>query len=115
MGRSAGDLGELARATRGFRGSRVDEAKTRVFRPRSATKPSGPETARLVGPVIAAVSSLAVAIAAGRQRARVDYHSSELTTSPPAIVINARRTLAGMLAFRNRTLPSTKHAFVTPA
>ncbi len=66
--RSPGDLDVLARATHGFRVSRVDKAKTRVFRSRSATSPSGTKAVGYVGAVIEAVASLAGAIATDRQR-----------------------------------------------
>ncbi len=45
VGRSPGDLGELAHATRGFRVTRVDKAKIPVLRAGSATSPSGTEAA----------------------------------------------------------------------
>ena len=63
-----------------------------------------------------AATALAVTIAADRPKGRAHYHSvGRFRCRCPEIDINARRTVAGVLAFRNLTRPSTKHAFMPPA
>jgi hypothetical protein len=49
VGRSPGDLDELARATHGIRDTRAERAKTRGFRARSSTSPSGTKASGYVG------------------------------------------------------------------
>ena len=103
VGRSAGDLDELARATHGFRVARVDKAEIRVFPSSIGHEPErhrGGGIRRFIE--MKAVTSLAVTIAAHRHKARAYHHSSATSSSLPEIDINARRTSAGVLAFRNR-------------
>src|SRR4051794_6202888 len=111
VGRSPGDLGELARATPGFRATRVEKGEIRARQARPAERHGGGRRRSIE---IQAIPSLAVTIAADRNEARTRYHSSAEMGSLPEIDINAPRTLAGVLAFRNLTLPSTKHAFIPP-
>ena len=104
VGRSPGDLDELARAAHGFRVTRADEAKS------GRSSSIGHEfEGHMSGGIrrfveIKTVTSLAVTMAVDRHEARAYYHSLATSLSLPEIDINARRTAAGVLAFRNRTL-----------
>ncbi len=116
MGRSPGDLDELARATFGFRVTRVDAAKNLGFSSSIGREPEphkGGGIRRFIESK--AVTSLAVTLAADQYKARAYSHSLANLLSLPEIDINARRTMAGVLACRNLTAPSTKHAFMPPA
>ncbi len=113
--RSPGDLDELARAAHGFRVTRVVEARIRAISGSIGHEPErhrGGGSRRFIG--MEAVTSLAVTVAAHRHEARAYHHSPARSLSLPEIDSNARRTLSGVLAFRNLTLPSTRHAFMPP-
>jgi hypothetical protein len=51
MGRSPGDVDELAHAARGLRVTRVDEAKNGILRVESAANPSGAKAVRDLGTI----------------------------------------------------------------
>jgi hypothetical protein len=89
-GRSRGDLDELARATRGFRVTRVDKAKNLGSSSSIGHEPEpyeGGGVRRFLE--IKAVTSLAVTVAADRRQPRADYHSLATSLSLPDIDINA--------------------------